>query len=296
MIAFLQRDFPFLVDYRKALRIAVLWCSLGFLFVLFTGPLFVQPKQKASSLAFIVLFMIFNSQMVFRLLIPLCFKKQFSERHWTVGKEIIWMVLELLFGIALCYVLLLWIWDVPESSYRQGTIKNSTVLFMGLQFFIIPLSVYIKREMVLQNYLEKAKTLNMLLLKKGWAGELPKDHQIMVQLDSNDGNENLELKISDILFLKGAHNYVEVYYFSNNQLKRSLLRNTLKSLFKDVERFESFVFCHRSYIINIQQVASINGNSRGYKVLLKGYDEFIPVSRQKATEFEIGIKNRGVYY
>ncbi len=294
MINFLRQDFPFFVEYKKALNISLILSSLSFLFVLSTGFVFAQPEQKSSSLAFIILFMVFNSQMLFRILIPFFYSSQFSERNWTVGKEIIWMILEIISGIAFCYILLLWIWNIPEGFYLENTIRSITVLFFGLQFFTIPLSIYIKRDMVLQDYLQKAKYLNMLLIKKRFDNSVIKNQEVTVILKSNDESENVELPISDILFLKGAHNYVEVYYLLEHQVKRILLRSTLKSLFKDLEDFESFIFCHRSYIVNIQQVTTINGNSRGYKVLLKNYEEFIPVSRQKALEFEVAIRNMDI--
>jgi len=294
MIDFLRRDFPFLVNPKRALGVTLKLCSLCFLFVLITGSIFAQPGQKSSSLAFIVLFMIFNGQALFRVGIPFLFKNQFSERNWTVGKELIWTFLEIVVSLTLGYVLLLFIWKVPDVPYLQDTIKNVILLFVGLQLFLIPLSVYLKREMVLQNYLQKAKTLNMLLIKRGWNPGLVNGKETMIRLKSNDGNKDLKLSIGDILFLKGAHNYVEVYYLVDKKLKRSLLRNTLKALSKDVMLFESFIFCHRSYVINVQQVANVHGNSRGYKVLLKHYDGLIPVSRQKASEFEAAIENLGL--
>ncbi|WP_424001260.1 LytR/AlgR family response regulator transcription factor [Maribacter sp. IgM3_T14_3] len=289
MINFLRQDFPFFTKNKKTLNVTLTLCSLSFLFVLFTGPIFAQPEQKPSSLAFIMLFMVFNSQLLLRVIIPFFFKSQFSEKKWTIGKEIIWMLLEIIAGIGFCYILLLWIWNVPDGFYLEITIENIIILFIGQQFFTIPLSIYIKRDIVLNDYLQKAKYLNMLLIKKKFDSELLNNLKVKVKLKSNDETENVELAISDILFLKGAHNYVEVYYLSDELVKRTLLRNTLKALFQDLEQFEVFNFCHRSYIINIQQVTTINGNSRGYKVLLKNYDEFIPVSRQKALEFEVAI-------
>ncbi len=294
MINFLHQDFPFFVEYKKALYISLILCSLTFLFVLCTGSIFSQPDQKASSLAFIILFMVFSSQILFRLMIPLFLKGQFSERNWTVGKEIFWMVLEMISGIAFCYVLLLWIWNIPEGLYLENTIKRISTLFVGLQFFTIPLSIYIKRDIVLKEYLQKAKYLNMLLIKKRFDSLVIKNPEVTVKLKSNDESEDVELTISDILFLKGAHNYVEVYFLSDQRVKRILLRSTLKSLFKDLEHLEVFIFCHRSYIVNIQQVTTINGNSRGYKILLKNYGDFIPVSRQKALEFEVAIGKMGI--
>ena len=289
MINFLLQDFPFFVAYKKVLRVSLILCSLSFLFSLITSSLFAQPEQNPSSLAFIILFMVFGSQLVFRIIIPKIFKGQFSKRNWTVGKEIIWLLLEIVTGIIFCYILLLWIWDIPEGPYLENSMKGAIILFVGLQLFTIPLSVYLKREIVLQDYLKKATFLNMLLIKKG-LNRLPKYKKgLKVKLESKDDNTNVELFVSDILFLKGAQNYIEVFYVVDGTAKRILLRNTLKAVFRDLAQFKIFIFCHRSHIINIRRVITVSGNSRGYKVLLENYGEFIPVSRQKSLEFEVAI-------
>ena len=293
MIRFLSQDFPFFIKLKRAIKVPIVLSSLSFLFVLFIGPILVQSGQKNSSLAFIMLFMVFNSQLLFRLLIPLFFKNQFSEKKWTVGKEIIWLFLEIAVGIFFCYMLLHWLWNVPDGLYLQNTIRNITRVFIGLQLVAVPLAIYIKREMVLQTYLKRATYLNMFLIKKKVVDQKNTLGHTVI-LKSNDENQNIELQASDILFLKAAQNYVEVFYVSDHQVKRILLRNTLKSLFQDLKDSKVFIFCHRSYVLNIQQVATINGNSRGYKVLLRHYNEPIPVSRQKAQEFEEAIRKVGI--
>lgn len=291
MISFLSQDFPFFIKLKRAIKVPIVLSSLSFLFVLSVGPILVQPEQKTSSIAFVMLFMVFNSQVLFRWLIPVFFKNQFTEKSWTVGKEIIWLFLEIATGIFFCYMLLHWIWNVPDGLYLQNSLRNITRVFIGLQLLTIPLAIYIKREMVLQMYLKRATYLNMFLIKKKIATNQENTWVRTVVLKSNDGSQNLELEESNILFLKAAQNYVEVFFLSEQKVKRILLRNTLKNLFETLGDSTVFIYCHRSYVINIQRVISINGNSRGYKVLLKDYNEPIPVSRQKASDFEAAIHN-----
>ena len=147
--------------------------------------------------------------------------------------------------------------------------------------------------MVLQNYLQKAAYLNMLLIKRGLQRISKSNTAVVVTLKSDDGSENIELQVNDILFLKSAQNYVEVHYIIGQETKQVLLRNTLKAILGDLERFEAFMLCHRSYIVNLQQVITINGNSRGYTVLLKNCYTVIPVSRHKTEEFDAAISGLG---
>jgi len=38
--------------------------------------------------------------------------------------------------------------------------------------------------------------------------------------------------------------------------------------------------CHKSYIVNKVKIDSITGNAAGYKLKLKDYSEYIPISRK----------------
>ena len=37
--------------------------------------------------------------------------------------------------------------------------------------------------------------------------------------------------------------------------------------------------CHRAFLVNVRKVVKVNGNSQGYRLLLEGCPEEIPVSR-----------------
>jgi DNA-binding LytR/AlgR family response regulator len=50
---------------------------------------------------------------------------------------------------------------------------------------------------------------------------------------------------------------------------------------------QNFYRCHKSYVINLDQVNHISGNAQGYKFHLKSAEDLIPVSRSN-NEF---VKN-----
>lgn len=87
--------------------------------------------------------------------------------------------------------------------------------------------------------------------------------------------ENVKINFSDILFIEGLKDYVKIYT-ADNKFTLTLislikLENTLSS--------KGFARIHRSYIINIKYVKSIQKN----KVLIA--DKRIPISESYKTAF-----------
>ncbi|MEO1654426.1 MAG: LytTR family DNA-binding domain-containing protein, partial [Bacteroidota bacterium] len=59
--------------------------------------------------------------------------------------------------------------------------------------------------------------------------------------------ESIHLYFSNLIYIKSADNYVEVYYLENDQLKKKLIRHNLKHIKVD---FPQLIQTHRSYLIN----------------------------------------------
>jgi len=79
---------------------------------------------------------------------------------------------------------------------------------------------------------------------------------------------------------------VELFWLENGNIKKILLRKTLSEIEKEIKRqWQHIERCHNSYIVNINQIKSISGNSGGYRIILNGIDSFIPVSRKYSNIF-----------
>ena len=70
------------------------------------------------------------------------------------------------------------------------------------------------------------------------------------------------MKRSELLYLESADNYVCIWYQSKGQLTKFLLRNSLKAMeehFADT----NVLRCHRSYMVNFEQVKVIRREKEG---------------------------------
>ncbi len=68
-----------------------------------------------------------------------------------------------------------------------------------------------------------------------------------ITLTGENKYDILKIKLSDLICISSADNYVEVAYLANNELQKKLLRNTLKGI--HVQKPE-LVKVHRSHLIN----------------------------------------------
>lgn len=95
-----------------------------------------------------------------------------------------------------------------------------------------------------------------------------------------DENDQLRLSIhpKDLLYFESSDNYVIVYYQKDNRIKKELVRNSLKNIEQDIQKYNC-IRCHRSYIINLLNVSSIKKNGRSYEVNIEGNNVPIPISR-----------------
>jgi hypothetical protein len=101
-----------------------------------------------------------------------------------------------------------------------------------------------------------------------------------IELVSDNNSENLNLLIAEIAFIKSADNYVEVVYKEGDTLKKKLLRNTLKNIELQLKQYTNFIRCHRICIVNVHFVDKLTRAYNNHWLVIKGYHEQIPVSRQ----------------
>ncbi len=101
-----------------------------------------------------------------------------------------------------------------------------------------------------------------------------------IELESENELDNIKIQVSEIVFVRSADNYVEVGFVEGGELKKKMIRNTLKNIEKQLKEFNNFVRTHRSCIVNIQYIKKLNKNFNTYWLSLDDSQETIPVSRQ----------------
>ena len=96
--------------------------------------------------------------------------------------------------------------------------------------------------------------------------------------DQNLRGADLTLPINDLLYIESRKNNVCVCYRNEGKTVKTELRSTLAAL-KAALPYDNIFQCHRSFLVNINNISSAKGNSNGYQLHLSGCDDTVPVSR-----------------
>ncbi len=101
----------------------------------------------------------------------------------------------------------------------------------------------------------------------------------MVHFKDDKGNLRFSLKHQDLLYLKGADNYVTIYYTDHQKVEHIMLRSTLRQLEDELRDF-NIVRCHRSFMANMNRVKLIEREKDGLMLRLDHTTTIeVPVSK-----------------
>ena len=197
----------------------------------------------------------------------------FIRRH-TLGITILWIILSFLMIGTSSFIINAFLYNegyfyFPAFIYFQGMI-------LSINIIPVTLFVLIHYSLTLRKRLRMAVQINNSIQNKFKDSE--KD-QIVV-LNSDNKNDKLELSLNSLLFITSVDNYIDVYYIDDKIIKHKLLRYSLSAIELDNPNSTDLFRCHKSYIVNKLKIDSVTGNAAGYKLRLKDYSDFIPISRK----------------
>ncbi|WP_420602980.1 LytR/AlgR family response regulator transcription factor [Flagellimonas sp.] len=96
----------------------------------------------------------------------------------------------------------------------------------------------------------------------------------------------LAIKYEQLIYVKSAGNYLELYYLKGEKVARELVRGSLKDL-QDKMNYPTIIRIHRSYMVNMSYVASAKKTKKGYAITVKHIpDEVLAVSTGYRESFK----------
>ena len=124
------------------------------------------------------------------------------------------------------------------------------VTYSALPIFIV---LFVVERFLLKRHLKTATRLSDTISKL----DKPSD-DIVVKLIADNDKDYIELALNKLLFIEANDNYSAVCYKSDTGFKKVLLRSTLKRMSEQLEGLDAVVRCHKSYIVNIHNIARIS--------------------------------------
>lgn len=201
-------------------------------------------------------------------LLPRLFPRFLSNKNWTVGKELIWVIWMLLCIAFVNWIYALYFYEQPQWDLLSYLVVAAYTIVIGLMP-AIGVILY-KQSQTLKSQIREVSQ-NIIQTREG-----------MAHLVSENEKDKLTIPRSQILMISSAGNYSEVFYERGDRLEKALLRSRISNLENALAAFPEILRCHRKYIINVDKVLHLDGNTQGYKVKLFHLTEAIPVSKSYA--------------
>lgn len=211
------------------------------------------------------------------LILPGLMPQTFNTNNWTVLKEIIWNIW--LFS-NLFVILILMAWNVNQKELIALPIFRTGALAL-LPLILLNLINY--------NHTLKAKMVSVLdNSRRHFFGDekiVPILHKDFLLVGEN-GKDHFNAVLSDILVFHSSGNYIEIFLLEKGVCRKKLFRQSFVFLEHQLEQNTEFAKCHRCWIVNLNRVKGISGNSKGYFLELDKLDFKIPVSRHFISSFK----------
>ncbi|WP_299760229.1 LytTR family DNA-binding domain-containing protein [uncultured Pontibacter sp.] len=199
------------------------------------------------------------------------YKTYFTERSWTIWKEILRNMAGFVLAGFFCVV----------YGYFAGLMPFSLMQITYMVAVCFMVGAFPAVILILLNY--------AYLLHKYGAPIQPAKPQAIVVADeailrlvAENEKDTLTIPAGSLLYIAASDNYCTVFYHENEELQKTLLRSSLSRLEGQLNATE-IVRCHRSYIVNLNQVGKVTGNAQGYKLHFDALNEPVPVSRSYSS-------------
>ena len=279
MLKFLNKPYPFNDDLRHNAKI-ILFISLGVLAFL----LIFQPIEISSFSTMEIVYLVtgiaastFLALSINLIVIPSIFPKFFYNNIWNIKREILWnlwILLTISTTDLFFYSSLFNIFDITFTDIIK-------IILLGL--LPVAVLIIINQDRLLRSHLKSAQQLNDKLL----AGSRNKIN--LINFKSDYKNDDLTINPKSLILIKSADNYIEIYFSNENTVKKQLVRSSLKKANETIAEFDNIIRCHRTFIVNMDHIKEIHGNTQGYRLHFEGIDFQALVSPKYINEFSSRI-------
>ncbi len=271
MLRFLKKPYD-LLNYR---RFKIL-LSYGVPFFIFIFLMFFKPfglsdlnlseRVKVLIINFLGLTIVifFNSYFLRRLLI----------KNYTIGNTILWLIWVIF--LVSCTIFFINGYYFSDGKFDLSVFLWFTGIVLSTSAIPLTIIVLLHYNFVLVKRLNDAENINEIIKNKDYK-EI-KNEEIILEDENN--HKKIILSLESLLYITAADNYIDIYYLVDDEIKHKLIRNSLTNIERSFENTKQLFRCHKSYIINLNNVINVTGNAAGYKLKLKSSDTIIPVSRK----------------
>lgn len=266
MLEFFKRPYGETETNRRKLISILVFGLFIFLFLYFFKPFgmsVLKPMlQLVSSLGFglITTFVL----VIFKFL----FEPLVIRGNWTIGKNILWdIVVASSIGAANYFYICIFL--VQDFKFTYLLFSIWAAILVGS--IPVTISYFIAFNRRYKDVLREAEISDEVIY---WEAE--------VNITAGNPKNEFKTNPKNIVYLCSNDNYVTIVTISGDVTSKTTIRGTLKSAEEELSRNNRFLRCHKCYLVNLDFVEKVTGNSQNMKVILRPAGTEIPVSRSRA--------------
>jgi hypothetical protein len=289
LIKFLNQPYPVTAKaWKNIATIALLVFFILYLFQPF-GIQYIEPGKKlrillgyATVSAMVTAFQYYLS--------PALFPRFHDERRWTVGRHIFSNIVTLVM-IALCNILYGYVFHITWQYFNLSVLLSAFTITLTVGIFPITLVTVLQQNVLLKKSLSESEQINKLLPTSNGNLFMP-EHPSPLTL-AGAGKDTLKIAANQLLYMEAYGNYVKIYYLKNDHPACKIFRATIRQMEDAVAEYPFIAKCHRAFLVNLNVVEHVNGNSQGYRLSLTGCEDEVPVSRAFTAVIKRKIEHPG---
>ena len=176
-------------------------------------------------------------------------------KPWRIWHQA-FTVLGLILFIAVCnFILFSFIFKYPITLR----------FFLAFLYWTIIIGIIITTLAIVIDYNRNLRDRMEELLSN--TTEEQKDISITIS-DHNVRGNDLTIPINDLLYVEAQKNNVSVCFVKDGKLQTTEIHTTLTAVAEELKDYENIFQCHRSFIVNVNNITSARGNSNGYQLTL----------------------------
>ena len=261
----MKTTYPFDSKIKHHIIIGLLLAVWIFSFLYFTEPLDVSEFGNREKLIYLPGYGLIGG-LCYIIFLPFqSYLYRLSNKQWTLLTEIVFFITFCVFAITVSRLYYLFI-VVPNEPNVYTLGYMITDIYFPALITILPI-------IIIGRYAFGKYSTKKLEAKK-------------IEIQGEGNYEGLKLFLDDLICIQSSDNYVEVFYTSGKELKKTLIRNKLSKI--DSE-FEELIRTHRSNLINPMHFLSWNVEN-GKHSLMMNYNISVPVSKTYIDALKSALK------
>lgn len=267
---YLNQPFPFFRKKWLVVSLTTFWVLMIALSVSPIGLSMLDAETIGFLIVYFTLSAAFSSSLV-TYLFPLLFKGYFNSRSWTKGKF-------LFFSFAI--ITIMWGFTVYANYYIKKIISYESIFPVPVGIFLLYIPCMI---------VGMFPTITIYTIEKRLE-EKEKKETSFTDTDgdlitfSNNARESISFSLKDFLYAEVIKNDLTVYYLDGDIIESKTFRMTLLQALDIFSPYPNILRIHRAFIVNIDFIFDVSGNSHGYKLVLKSGELQLPLSKTYAKK------------